>query len=85
MCFISFGSISGSINVSDGIIFDVYLFSDCLNENLLFCKTFLIHSEYARLTKLHIGKTNPESLEEIQRSASRKSFKFTCGIFMQGK
>ena len=36
MCFISFGSISGAMNVSDGTIFDVYLFSDCLNENLLF-------------------------------------------------
>ena len=36
MCFISFGSISGSINASNGTIFDVYLFSDCLNENLLF-------------------------------------------------
>ena len=36
MCFISFGSISGSVNVSDGTIFDVYLFSDCLDENLLF-------------------------------------------------
>ena len=62
MCFISFGSISGSKNVSDGTIFNVYLFSDCLNENLLFCKTIPIHSKYAR-TKLHIGKTNPESLE----------------------
>ena len=36
MCFISFGSISGSINASNGTIFDVYLFSDCLNENLIF-------------------------------------------------
>ena len=70
MCFISFGSISGSINVSDGTIFDVYLFSDCLNENLLFCQTIPIHSEYAR-TKLHIGKTNPESLEEIHLSAKK--------------
>ena len=36
MCFISFGSIGGSINASNGTIFDVYFFSDCLNENLLF-------------------------------------------------
>ena len=36
MCLISFGSINGSIDASDGTIFDVYLFSDCLNENILF-------------------------------------------------
>ena len=76
MCFISFGSIIGPIDVSDGTIFDVYLIYDCLNE--LFCKTISIHSKYAR-TKLHMGRTNPESLEKIieaQRSASRKSYLF---------
>ena len=56
--------INGSIDASDGTIFDVYLFSDCLNENILFCKTIPIHFKHAR-TKLHMGKTNPESLEEI--------------------
>ena len=63
MCFTSFGSIIEPIDVSDGTIFDVYLFSDCLNETLLFCKTIPIHSIYAR-TKLHMGRTNPESLEK---------------------
>ena len=63
MCFISFGSIIGPIDVSDGTIFDVYLFSDCLNENLLFCKIIPIHSKYAR-TKLHKGRTNSEGLEK---------------------
>ena len=87
MCFISFGSISGSINASNGTIFNVYLFSDCPNENLLFCKTIPIHSEYARM-KLNIGKTNPESLEEIHLSVKKrqqKVFFFTFGIFMQGE
>ena len=39
-----------------------------------FCKTIPIHSEYAR-TKLHIGKTNPESLEEIRLSAKKRQQK----------
>ena len=65
MCFISFGSIIGPIDVSDGTIFDVYLLSDCLNENLLFfCKIIPIHAKYAR-TKLHMGRTNSESLGKI--------------------
>ena len=53
-----------------------------------FCKTIPIHSEYAR-TKLHIGKTNPESLEEIHLSANKRQQKvFFCllfGYFLQGK
>ena len=44
MCFISFGSIIGPIDVSDGTIFDVYLFSDCLNEYLLFFSFFFAKS-----------------------------------------
>ena len=36
LCFISFGSICGPIDVSEATILDVYLFSDCLNKNLLF-------------------------------------------------
>ena len=43
-----------------------------------FCKTIPIHSEYAR-TKLHTGKTNPESLEEIYLSAKKRQQKvFFC-------
>ena len=43
-----------------------------------FCKMIPIHSEYAR-TKLHIGKTNPESLEEIHLSAKKRQQKvFFC-------
>ena len=30
------GGLSGSIYVSDGFTFDVYFFSDCLNENFFF-------------------------------------------------
>ena len=80
MCFICF-NISGSINASNGTIFDVYLFSDCLTEIFFFCKTIPIHSEYARM-KLHIGKTNPESLEEIHLSAKKRQQKvFFCLLF----
>ena len=39
-----------------------------------FCKTIPIHSKYARM-KLHIGKTNPESLEEIHLSARKRQHK----------
>ena len=59
-----------------------------------FCKMIQIHSKYAR-TKLHIGKTNPESLEEIHLSAKKRQqkvfffffffFFFTFCKFMQGK
>ena len=88
MCFISFRSISGSINLSDGTIFDVYFFSGCLNENLLFLQNDFNPFQICR-TKLHIGKTNPASLEEIHLSAKKRQqkvfFWFTFGIFMQGK
>ena len=44
----------------------------------LFCETIPIHSKYAR-TKLHIEKTNPESLEEIHLSAKKRQQKvFFC-------
>ena len=39
-----------------------------------FCKTIPIHSKYAK-TKLHIGKTNPESLEDIHLSAKKRQQK----------
>ena len=43
-----------------------------------FCKTIPIRSRYARM-KLHIGKTNPESLEEIHLSAKKRQQKvFFC-------
>ena len=63
------------------VLFSVYLFSDCLNENLLFLQ-IPIHSEYVR-TKLHIGKTKPKRFEEIHLSAKKrqqKVFLFTFCI-----
>ena len=47
-----------------------------------FRKTIPIHFKYPR-TKLHIGKTNPESLEEIHLSTKKRQqkvfFLFTFG------
>ena len=43
-----------------------------------FRKTIPIHSKYPR-TKLHIGETNPESLEEINLSTKKRQQKvFFC-------
>ena len=43
-----------------------------------FRRTIPIHSKYPR-TKLHIGKTNPESLEEIHLSTKKRQQKvFLC-------
>ena len=43
-----------------------------------FRKTIPIHSKYPR-TKLHIGKTNPESLEEFHLSTKKRQQKvFFC-------
>ena len=71
MCFISFGSIIGPIDVSDGTIFDMYLFSDCLNEILLFfSKPFQERNCIWVEQILKVWK----KIIEAHRSASRKSF-----------
>ena len=62
--------------------FSTFFFSPIAQMKIyFFCKTIPIHSEYAR-TKLHIGKTNPESLEEIHLSAKKRQQKvFFCLLF----
>ena len=77
MCFISFGSIIEPIDVSDGTIFDVYLFSDCLNENLLFfAKPFQSIPNMLERSCIWVEQILKVWKEfiEAHRSANRKSF-----------
>ena len=83
MCFISFGSIIGPIDVSDGTIFDVYLFSDCLNENFtFFAKPFQSIPNMLERSCIWIEQILKvwKKIIEAHRSASRKSFLF---IFLE--
>ena len=50
MCFISFGSISGSINASNGTIFDVYQVEIILITKYVPSFRYILRSKYRKCT-----------------------------------